>query len=252
MKNLVADTIGKIKNEKIRPEPRWKYLAKKYSTWISFFTAALVGAAVFSVAYFLVSQLDWDLYAPSHRYSLFYYFSLIPYLWVIPLVILVFLAFLSLRKTESGYKYDFSKITLAVLGSLIFLGLLLAFSGFGGKINAALTRDFPGYGRLVTTKESQWSQPEKGLLAGTIDTVSKSSIGLQDFSGKEWQINTDEKTIVRPSVNLESGQTIKVIGQEEGSRAFKASEIRPWQRKGKIQKGNGSEMQGGMGNGRRK
>jgi hypothetical protein len=240
MKNLIEETIEKIKKDNIRPEPRWKYLAKKYSAWTSFFLVVFVGAAIFSVAYFLVSQLDWSLFAPLHRFSIFYYLSLIPYLWIFPLVILIYFAFFSLRKTESGYRYDFSKIILAVLGSLFLFGLLLAISGFGGRINAVITRGFPGYGKLVTTKESQWSQPEKGLLAGTVETVSKNSIDLQGFSGEEWQIDTDEKTLVRPSVNLESGQIIKVIGQKEGNQIFKASEIRPWQGNGKIKKGSGA------------
>ena len=72
-----------------------------------------------------------------------------------------------------------------------------------------MTRGFPGYGRLVVTKESQWSQPEKGLLAGTINSVSKNSIDLRDLAGKDWQVAYDENTAVRPAVNLESGEMIK-------------------------------------------
>ena len=52
MKNLIAETIEKIKKENVRPEPRWKYLAKKYSVWMSFFAVALIAAAVFSVVIF--------------------------------------------------------------------------------------------------------------------------------------------------------------------------------------------------------
>jgi len=234
MRNIIAETIGKIKEKNIRPEPRWKYLAKKYSVWISFFVVAFFAAAVFSVAYFLVSQLDWDLSAAAHRYSVFYYLSLVPYLWAAPLVILVFLAFFSLRKTESGYRYDFWKIAASALGVILVFGFLAASAGFGRKMNGVMMNDFPGYGRLVATKESQWSQPEKGLLAGTVNSVSANSFDLQDFSGKDWQILIDEKTVVRPSARLESGETIKAIGQTENNQTFKADEIRPWQGKGQM------------------
>ncbi len=240
MKNLIADTIEKIKEKNIRPEPRWKHLAKKYSTWMPFFAIVLIAAAAFSVAYFLISQLDWDLYAAMHHNSFIYYLSLIPYLWIIPLFVLVFFAFVGLRKTENGYRYNFLKIVLLVLGSLIVFGGAMAFSGFGGKMNMAMTRGFPGYGKLVVTKEAQWSQPEKGLLAGTIISVLKNSIDLRDLAGNEWQVAYDNNTVVRQSVSLESGEIIKAIGQEKDSQTFQASEIRPWQGKGQMKKKNGA------------
>ena len=243
MKNLIADTIEKIKEKNIRPEPRWKYLAKKYSNWLPFFAAVLFGAAAFSAAYFLVSELDWDLYVAVHRYSLFYYLSLIPYIWIMPFAILVFFSFFGLRKTENGYKYSFLKIILLVLGSLIVFGGAMAFSGLGGKINRMALRGFPGYGKLIVTKEAQWSQPEKGLLAGVIDSVSKNSIGLRDFAGEKWQVAYGDDMVVRPSVNLKSGEMIKAIGRKEGSQAFHASEIRPWQGNGQMKKKN-NQMNG--------
>jgi hypothetical protein len=247
MKNLIADTIEKIKEKNIRPEPRWKYLAKKYSSWMPFFAAVLFGAAAFSAAYFLISELDWDLYAAVHRYSFLYYLSLIPYIWILLFAILVFFAFIGLRKTENGYKYNFLKIVLLVLGLLIVLGGAMAFSGVGGKMNMAMTRGFPGYGKLVVTKEAQWSQPEKGLLAGTIILVLKNSIDLRDLAGNEWQIAYDNNTVVCPSVSLESGEMIKAIGQKEGSQTFQASEIRPWQGNGQMKKKNGGGNMNGQG-----
>jgi hypothetical protein len=239
MKSIIADTIEKIKEENIRPESRWKYLAKKYSVWLSFFVVAFVGAAAFSAADFLVSQLDWDVYPAMHRGSIFFFLSFLPYFWIVPIVVLAILAFFSLRRTENGYRYNFLKITLVVLGSLIVLGSALASFGFGRKMNGAAIREFPGYGQLVTTKESQWSQPEIGLLAGTVNGISKNSIDLRDFSGKEWQVAYDENTIVRPAVDFESGEMIKTIGQKTGGQTFKASEIRPWQGNGQMKKKNG-------------
>jgi hypothetical protein len=239
MKNLIAETIEKIKEKNIRPEPRWKHLVKKYSTWLLFFSAVLFGAAAFSAAYFLVSELDWDLYVAVHRYSFFYYLSLVPYIWIMPFAILAVFSFFGLRKTENGYKYSFLKIILLVLGLLIVLGGAMAFSGLGGKMNMAMTREFSGYGKLVTTKESQWSQPENGLLAGTVNSVSKNSIDLRDLSGKEWQVAYDENTVVRSAVNLASGEMIKTIGQETGGQTFKANEIRPWHGNGQMKKKNG-------------
>jgi hypothetical protein len=245
MKNIIEDTIGRIKKENIRPEPRWRYLAKKYSAWTLFAAVALAGAATLAVAYFIASQLDWDLYRVTHRNPIFYFLSILPYFWIIPLIILAFLAFFNLRKTEMGYRYNFSKITLTVLGSLVVFGFLLAIFGFGGKISTSAARFFPGYGKFVTTKEFQWSQPENGFLAGTINSVSENSIDLQDLAGKEWQVAYDKNTSVRPSVTLESGEMIKTIGQKEDEQTFRASEIRPWQGRGQM-KGESGKKSGNM------
>jgi hypothetical protein len=260
MKDLIENTLGKIIKENIRPEPRWKYLAKKYSAWILFVAVAFVGATTLAVAYFVASQLDWDLYSVTHRNPFFYFLSILPYLWIILFIILAFLAFLNIRKTETGYRYNFSKITLTVLGVLLMFGFLMTLFGFGGKINASIMRGFPGYGKFVTTKESQWSQPEKGFLAGTINSVSDDFIDLQDLAGKAWQVTYDKNTSIRPSVNLETGEMIKTIGQKNNSRNFQASEIRPWQGKGRMSGGNrkgngnsdGSGESKGMMNGRGK
>jgi tryptophan-rich sensory protein len=241
MKDIIKNTIGRIKKGNIRPEPRWKYLAKKYSVWMFFLIVAFIGAVALAVGYFVASQLDWDLYRAAHRNPFFYFFSILPHIWIILFISLAFLAFFNLRKTENGYRYNFSKIILAVLGSLLAFGFLMTLFGFGGKISASITRGFPGYGKLVTTKESQWSQPEKGFLAGTINSVSENSLDLQDLAGKEWQIDYDKNTDIRPSVTLESGEMIKTIGQKENERIFRASEIRPWQGRGKMSAGNGKK-----------
>jgi len=243
MRSIIADTIEKIKKEKIQPEPRWKYLAKKYSVWLSFFAAAVFAAAALSVAYFLISQLDWDIYAAMHRLSFFYYLSLVPYIWIIPLAVLGFFSFFSLRKTENGYRYNFLKMVAVALGMILLFGILTSWAGFGRRINGAMLHGFSGYGRLVATKESQWSQPEKGLLAGTINSVSENSFDLRDLSGKDWQILIDEKTVVRPSVTLESGEMIKTIGQVKNDQIFKADEIRPWQGRGQMRRDAGAKLE---------
>jgi len=241
MKNIIEDTIGRIRKENIHPEPRWRYLAKKYSTWIFFAAVLLIGAAMLAVSYFIATQLDWDLYRAAHRNPIFYSFSILPYFWIIPFAALAFLAFFNLRKTETGYRYDFSRMIMFVFGSLVMAGFLMATFGFGGKINTSAARFFPGYGKFVTTKESQWSQPENGFLAGTINSVSEYTIDLQDLTGKEWQIDYNKNTDIRPSVTLESGEMIKTIGQKENERTFRASEIRPWQGKGQERGGGGRE-----------
>ena len=47
MKDLIKETIEKIKDQGIAPEPRWKYLVKKYGMWAVFGVIILLGAITF-------------------------------------------------------------------------------------------------------------------------------------------------------------------------------------------------------------
>ncbi len=240
--NLIKNTLAEIEKKHIKPEPKSKYLLKKYSRWGMFSAVALAAALVGAVMYDLLSQLDWSTYQFSHANFFSYALSLLPYLWVVIFIILAGLAFWVIRKTNSGYRFGRMQIILIVGGAILAAGTVLAVSNFGGNLNSAMVQDFPNYARMVPTKESQWSQPQSGLLSGTIENVQGNIITLQDFQGQEWQVDLDQNTLVRPTADMQAGELIKIIGTVSGQNIFKATEIRPWG-------GMGSMMQNMMGSG---
>lgn len=105
-----------------------------------------------------------------------------------------------------------------------------------------MSGQIPYFMRHMTTKETQWMQPEKGLLAGTILVIEKNQFQLQDLDGKKWMIGINGKTSIRPSVDFSVGQMVKIIGDKKEQGYFEATEIRPWVGKGMMRSG-------GMGNG---
>jgi len=85
----------------------------------------------------------------------------------------------------------------------------------------------PRYEPWESIKLKVWSDPEAGLLAGTIEEVnSLESLSLVDFSGKRWQVDVSSAR-VRPLVKVSKGTIIKLIGSASESE-FVAEEIRPW------------------------
>lgn len=252
MKNLIQDTLRKIEDRNITPGPRWKYLVKKYGLWMLFVIVLILAAVSFSAAYDNVNSLDWDLYRFMHQSMLVYFLSITPYFWVLIIIIFLIAAFFDIRRTETGYRYSWPKILAVTVGGIAIFGTLLSFLGFGGKFNSTLEKNFPYYGRhMLVTKESQWMQPEKGFLAGTIISVSENKLELDDLAGKDWNILIDEKTTIKPSVNIAKEETIKIIGKEQGADNFQADEIRPWVGRGMMKgvPGQGDRMMNGNGAG---
>lgn len=244
MKNLIQETIAKIEKNHLTPEPRWKYWLKKYGIWLLFAMGVVLTAVSLMVAFDNANNLDWDLYRFGQQNRLAYIFSILPYFWIILIGIFLATAFWEIRKTETGYRYSWAKILLITLGSVAILGIIIFLFGFGNKLNTKLSKEVPFYGRhMVVTREAQWMKPEKGLLAGTIISISKNELKIQDLKGKKWNVLVDDKTFIKSAVNLTQNEMIKIIGEEIAENNFKAQEIRPWEGKGM---GNGGGNRKGM------
>ena len=257
MKSIIDGTIARIKTQGIVPEPRWKYLMKKYGIWSIFFLVVLLGSISFSVAFDMLRQLDWDLYRFSHQSAFLYSFSLLPYFWIAVIAIFLALSFLDLRKTESGYRYGWLKMSLIPIGIMIMTGLLFSSFGIGEKLNARIAKDVPYYGQhMMMTKEMQWMQPDKGFLSGSLATVYTNKLEIIDLNGKAWNIILDEKTLIKPATVIEQGEAIKVIGTKKDADNFHAVEIRPWMGQGMMgssaEQDRGDRMMNGSGGGRMK
>lgn len=246
MKHALRDALQKISEQKIVPEPKWKFLTKKYALWFLFGTLVFLGSASFSITYDAISQLDWDVYRFVHESSVLYTLSLVPYFWILSIGILLFFAFVDLRKTENGYRYGIGKLSIASIGGVLILGFFFVGIGWGGKWNDLLMKEIPYYqNHLTVTKEAQWMQPDRGLLAGTVQKREDQKIFLTDLSGNSWNVLLTSDTIVRPAVLLQSGERVKIIGSKGSGQNFQAQEIRPWIGRG-MMNGNGRMSGGGM------
>ena len=239
MKNLIQDTISRIKEQHIRPEPRWKFVLRKIGLWILIGLVAFLASASISVVYFLLSQLDWDLYRFSQHNRIFFFFSMVPYFWLILLAIFAAGVFWGVRRTENGYRFNWLKIVAVTVAGLILLGFLLSYIGLDRHFNNVMMKRMPYYANNIETKEKQWMQPEQGFLSGVIKDISKDGLSIRDLDGADWNVEVSEKTFVRPMARIEKGEMIKIIGTKKGGKTFEALEIRPWRGRGEMMMGPG-------------
>lgn len=235
MKNISNKVLKQIKNNNIKLKPRWYFVTKNYFIWTIFGISIILGSLAFSMILFMVKQLDWDIYHYIGDSFLKTVFISLPYLWLIFLILFTGVAYYNFIHTKKGYRFKFTSILLISLIISIILGTGFYFNGFSERLENVFSEKISYYHRLVYTREKQWMQPQRGLLAGTITelTLSKNSFIFLDLENNRWKIDIS-KTIwkgkLAPSVSLK----IKLIGKMEYNHIFKAIEIRPWQGQGKF------------------
>lgn len=254
MKNLIRNTIEKIKKQHLAPEPKWKYLIRKYGVWALFVLVVIFGASSLSAAYYVLTSLDWDLYRFMHQNLFSYSVSIFPYFWAILIGIFMIAAFFDIRRTETGYRFSLLKILLITVGSIIVIGMVMSLLGVGLRVSTMMTDRVPFYGQhMMVTKETQWNNPAEGFLSGTIVSISGNFLALKDLQGKTWNIKLDEETLIRPRANISEGQMIKIIGKQLDDDNFQSIEIRPWTGMGRGMMGgnvrSGNMMNNGAGRG---
>lgn len=243
MDKFIKNTVEKIKMQHIVPEARWKFLVRKYGMWALLVIIVFMGAASFATAYHLLSSLDWDLYRFMHVSAFSYALSIIPYVWLVFILLASVIAFIDVRKTQTGYRFSALKISTLTIGGIILFGLGMSILGIGRNINDIAAKKVPYYGsHMMTNKNSQWSQPEKGLIAGTINSVNGDSVILTDLEGKNWKVVFDTDVLIRPVVNIEPQEMVKIIGKKKDNSTFEAREIRPWMGRGMMNGGGRGMM----------
>jgi len=235
MKKFCDKVLGKIKEEKIEPRPRWQFLLKNYAFWTAFGVSIIIGGLAFCVVLDILVNNDWDIYRLAAENPWKKIFLSLPFLWIVALVLFLMAAFYYCRRTKCGYRYKaYSIVGLSILGSVI-LGLVFHFRfGAGRKMETLVAEKVPYYQKFYSPCSDRilWLQPEKGLLAGKIIRISSpTSFDLKDFNGFFWVVKKDESTFLLGNEPLFEEEEIRIIGKQEEEKVFRAKEIRPWKKK---------------------
>lgn len=219
--------IEKIKDEQVKPLPRWRFTFKNTLLWIAFISCVLFGALAFSVILFAIQQVDFNI-TRHVSHSLFEsMLILVPLFWLVSLVILLVIAMISLKNSKKGYRFTSPALVGYSTALSILLGTLFFISGGAGWLEHAFASKVNAYEGIEERKSQVWSNPEGGFLSGTIISVDDSVFELQDLQGESWNIDFSEADIV-PAVQLIDGEKIKMTGEMTSASKFKADIIRPW------------------------
>ena len=219
--------IEKIKSEHIEPIPKWYFTTKNILVWVGFAVSVFIGAAAFSIILFSIQQTDFNLVSHLSHSRLEMFLGLLPFFWIITLVVFLVAAIYSIYHSKKGYKLKWSILVGISVALSILLGTLFFIGGGAGKLEQAFAVRVSLYESIQEKKEKIWMMPEEGYLSGIVESVKDSSFQLTDFDNNKWEVDF-RGAFVPPVVFLEKGEQVKLVGKMKGEGSFKADEVRPW------------------------
>lgn len=229
MDPLIQKTLEKIKSENIRPQPCWRSSLMNYIFWGFFLMMVLLAAVSFSMAFHLTSNIDWDLYEYVKKNRVEFLFTMLPFFWIILLVIFSIISYINVRHTKLGYRYHPYKLFGTIVGISLGIGAIICITNATETINETLAHNIGRFPYVMVSKEQLWNQPHLGLLSGEIIFVQPEQVDLMDFRGRQWLVITDDNTLIRSTVMIREKEKIRVIGIKEDDVRFRARQIRPWE-----------------------
>ena len=219
--------IQRIKEQNIKPIPRWRFTARNAMIWTLVSLSVLIGAISFSIILFVIQQIEFNLISHMTHSRLEMWLGLLPFLWIILLIVFIIISIFGLKKTRKGYKFPVSRV---VGGNVIFsilLGTLLFLGGGARWLENAFEVNMSFYEGINDKKVKMWSKPDQGYLAGTIEHVYDTTFVIKDFDEASWEVVITNARIFE-LVELAVGEKVKIIGSLQQGNTFIADEVRPW------------------------
>lgn len=233
MSKLSEKTLRVIAARGIRPQSAW--LSKIHDTVYRIGTFVLAVFSAFATAFIFhaLLEIDWGAYSRANFSWIDVLASGVPLLSLFLLIAFLSASISLWRRTRRGYRWSTVSILALLIGTAGLTGYLLEYSELDEPIEAYILHVFPHSeyfeNSLRPSAKRQWSQPEKGLLGGTVITADAHQIMLLDSRDTLWDVDYSSADIAT-DVTLQSNETIMIIGQQADAHTFQASEIRHWKR----------------------
>ena len=230
--------IESIREQDLKPTPKWHFTLKNSVLWAGFLVAVLLGALAFSVVLFAIQQADFNVINHLSHSRLELFLGLLPFVWIGFLIVFLAIAFYSIQHSRKGYKFTAARLVGFSAALSILLGALFFIGGGANQLERAFAVEVGLYESVQEKKVKLWSMPEDGYLSGQIEEVNPDFFQLKDFKNKIWKIQYED-AFMPPAVSLEKGEKVKLIGKVVTESEFEASEIRPWGGQGRRRNGKG-------------
>lgn len=229
LNNLEEKIIKKIKDDKVCPLSPAFFMVKKILRYLALSIFLLLAGLSLSILIMIIRHGDWDIYAVLGKNPWSFFLQAFPYFWLFGVLIFLGIAFDRTRKSDEAYHYPFVYKGLLPILLIIITALILYFSGISHSIESYLANNY--FYRQANYLRSSWENPDKGLLAGTVE-LKDDKILLHDFSEKIWELKISSNSFIGQEL-LQDNKKIKVIGSALFSDLnlpiFEVKEVRTWE-----------------------
>lgn len=225
--------IDKINQKNIKPIPKWVFKAKYILLWIFYICFISFGAISISLILFSVQQSDFNLLSHIGHGQIEMILTLIPYIWLILLLLLICGSVYAIYNSKKGYKFQITKLIAYNIGLSIVLGILFFLSGGGDILEKTFTSKMGIWESIEDKKSKIWNNPDEGTLSGKIITYDSLKWSISGLDQKKWEVDI-RSAFIANSVLIEKGEKVKMIGEITNNKTFKAKEIYPWGGRGHM------------------
>lgn len=232
MEKLSSKVLSQIKEDNIKPTPKWQFLLKDSVTYFLFVLSIVLGSIGSAITFFLIGNIDFLETSITNLSFVQGVIMSVPLLWLLLTILFIFIAYYNFKHIPDGYKWTAAKSLLISLFVSILLGLVLNSTGVAQKLNDVFANNIPNYTRIADPRYAYWMRPEAGLIAGEIVSTEEDAIKVVDLNRNFWIVNI-ENTYVSNTVSLKPGQRIRITGEITGEFTINAIQIRPWN--GRVQ-----------------
>lgn len=220
MKDLEKLILEKIKNEKITPIPRWQFILLNVLMWSAVVLAVVLGSLAFGVILDVIFGASWGVMERAGQGKVMGFLVILPYLWILVLVLAFILAWKIFPHTRSGYRYTPKKITsiifiFSILGGVVFWQTRLSHHADRWSLET-----LPPQMQLEQNIKNQiMGGPEAGMLGGFVLEVKEDELRLEDIFGGRWNVKIEKIEQIPQEKHL------IFFGKKLGEFMFEAEEV---------------------------
>ncbi len=225
MTKLSKSVLEKIKENDVKPKPRWQFIAERVGFWTLFILSVFIGGMATGIIFHELLGTEWGFlrYIAPNRMKAF--FIVLPYVWIGILGLVLFLAYKTFYKTKKGYKYH----STWVIGLSVLLSLILGFISYQSHAShrfEEMMHHVGTYAQIEEFRGGLWVNPENGILMGEIERItSDTTFTFYDMREGEWVVDFAHASLFEGDI-IGEGERAFIIGNSEEEGIFKAEQIK--------------------------
>ncbi len=229
---VATSVLKRIEAEQMTPRPRYTFVVWECLVWSLWLLSVVIGAAALAVLFYVGMNATYALYEVTHQNFLTFLFAILPYIWVILLALVAYLAVYGLRHTKRGYRYSAVELVGSSLVLSLAGGVLFHYVGFGHMLDQSLGRQIAQYMSMEKMELKMWQMPTSGRLVGMVvprpESMSRDAIlQFADKDGARWTLSSTELSDYELEL-LVTKSRVRLLGTSTAPQVFHVCAVFPW------------------------
>lgn len=219
--NLENNVMSEIKSGRVKIRSKYIFIAEKLGLGSAFALSVLLAVLFFNLALFYLKSSDNMKYLSFGSRGLFAFLESFPYVLIIGLIILVFIAAIIFKKSGVLYDKPFGTLAVGLVCLIMVLGVVLTFTDLAERMERRAFGPHPD-GKFFRPLFTNGFNQREGGIAGRVVEIGEDFIRVQtphdtfkiDLSGLERPVPKD----------VAVGSFVLAVGERK-AEVFEAKDI---------------------------